>query len=344
MRTVYVVISCDVDPDRERLLEGVGPDRLYWRGVTEGIPALKQSVRGLQDSAGREPVFTWFIRADEQIREMQGSYAWFPRAHEGLLREVAITGDELGWHPHFWRRDPETGRWYQELDDRDWQLAMLRAAHAELAAALPDGVRSVRMGWSYHNDATIAALQELGVTVDLSALPGFATLGANAPRRGENLYDWCITPRTPYQPSRADYRRPPGAGEVALQLLEVPSYVSSSRLWSLMSGLQMARKTGSAAPLWRSLERPSYSINVTARPVYFAPLVHDLRKRLRRDGDTPVVFETHFHPDELVPNRSALYELHGVRANIESLIRACERAGARLEFVQARRIPEVWAQ
>ena len=56
MRTVYVVISCDVDPDRDRLLDGVPPGGLTWRGVTDGIPAVKDAVRGVRDAGGREPV------------------------------------------------------------------------------------------------------------------------------------------------------------------------------------------------------------------------------------------------------------------------------------------------
>lgn len=342
MRTVHVVISCDVDPDRERLLDGVPSGRLGWRGVSDGIPALKESVRGLLDHDGREPVFTWFLRADEQIREMEGEYGWFARARRALLDSLRHSGDELGWHPHFWRRDPVTGAWYQELDDRAWQLEMLRAAHADLLPSLGGDLKSVRMGWSYHNNETCAALEELGIEVDLSAIPGFRTLGDNPPKRSENLFDWHTTPRAPYHPSRADYRRPARDTEPAQRLLEVPSFVSTAPLWGLVSALQLARKTGQAAQLWYGVSRPTYTINVTAKPTFFAPLVAELRRELRREVSAPLVFETHFHADELVPNRSSLYELASVRANLTALVQACEESGARLEFVQARRVPSLW--
>jgi hypothetical protein len=70
--------------------------------------------------------------------------------------------------------------------------------------------------------------------------------------------------------------------------------------------------------------------------------VSELRRALRRAGDGPLVFETHFHADELVPNRSALYELASVRSNLAAVRRACDEAGAALQFVQARRIPALW--
>ena len=347
VRTVYVVISCDTDPDREGFLDGVPAGRLTWRGMAEGIPAVKNLVRGLSDSAGREPAFTWLLRADEQIRRLEGDYAWFARTHQSLLQWLEESGDELGWHPHFWRRDAENGAWFQEIEDVDWQVDMLHQAHRALVTALPRPPRSVRMGWTYHNNRTCHALEQLGIAVDFSALPGFRTLTARPPARGENLFDWLATPRTPYRPSRADYRRPARDGESSCRLLEVPTFVSTSVVWSLVGGLQMARKTGQAAQLWYAVRRPSYCINVTARPALFAPLVAQLRKALRGpprpppDAD-PLVFETHFHPDELVPNRSRLYNLESVRANLEAVLRACAEARTPVEFVRAEHVLTLW--
>lgn len=338
MRTVYVVISCDVDPDRDRLLDGVPPAGLAWRGVSAGIPALKEAVRGLTDAGGREPVFTWFLRADEQIRHLQGEYGWFVRSHPSLLRSLQESGDELGWHPHFWRRDERTGQWFQEIEDVPWQLDMLRSAHRDFAAVLPGPLQSVRMGWSYHNNGTYETLEALGIAVDLSAIPGLRTLAGTPPTRSENLFDWHSTPPAPYWPSPVDYRRPARGGERPRHLLEVPCFVSTSLVWGLVASMQLARKTGNVARLWDAVRRPTYCINVTARPALFAPLVAHLRKVLRRPGTGPLVFETHFHADELVPNRSALYDLESVRPNIEALLRACREARTPLEFVPACRI------
>jgi len=335
VRTVYIVISCDADPDREGFLDGVPHDTLAWRGLTEGIPAVKNLLHGLTDSAGREPTFTWLLRADEQVRALEGEYAWVVRTHTSLLHALQQSGDELGWHPHFWRRETPQGPWFQELEDVDWQVEMLHQAHRDLATCFPGAPKSVRMGWAYHNNRTYAALEALGVTVDLSALPGYRTLTRQAPTRSENLFDWYATPRVPFRPSRADYRRPVRGGETSCRLLEVPSFVSGSIFWGLVSGLQLARKTGTVGQLWNAIRRPTYCINVTARPVFFAPLVAQLRTALRRPGGGPLVFATQFHADELLPNRSHLYDLRGVRTNIEALVRACAAARTPVRFVPA---------
>ncbi len=280
---VYVVLSCDVDPDRERFLDGVPPGRLTWRGVDEGIPALKESLRGVRDGAGHEPVFTWFIRADHQINALQGSYGWLASSHAALFASLRASGDELGWHPHFWQQEAAGSPWFQDIEHVAWQVDMLKAAHRELAAAVPEPLRSVRMGWSYHNNETMRTLDELAIAVDLSALPGYRTFNPRR-TRAENLFDWFSAPREPYHPSRADYRRPPRGAEQALGLLEVPSFVSGSLAWSVVGGAQLARKTRELARLWEAVRRPTYCINVTAKPRYFAPLVAALRAALRGRG------------------------------------------------------------
>lgn len=240
VRTVYLVLSCDVDPDRAGVVAGTPSDRLAWRGMTEGIPALKARLRDVADDEGREPVFTWLLRADEQILELEGAYAWALRAHRRLLASLQDSGDELGWHPHFWRRAAPHAPWVQELADVDWQVEMLRRAHADFATGFAGPPRSVRMGWSYHNNRTYGTLEELGVAVECSAIPGYRTLRRSAPAAKENLFDWYTTPRAPYRPSRADYRRPAREGETSSRLTEVPSFVATSLPWALVSGVQMA--------------------------------------------------------------------------------------------------------
>src|SRR5206468_5336192 len=126
--------------------------------------------------------------------------------------------------------------------------------------------------------------------------------------------------RAPFRPSRADYRRPVRGGETSYRLLEVPSFVSQSIPWALVSGVQLARKTGQVGQLWNAIRRPTYCINVTARPVFFAPLVTQLRTALRRPSNGPLVFSTQFHADELLPKRSRLYDLLGFHPHLPFIV------------------------
>src|SRR5438477_3209285 len=146
------------------------------------------------------------------------------------------------------------------------------------------------MGWDDHNNRTYRALEDLGIVVDFSAVPGLRTFTGSPPTRGENFFDWHSSPRAPYRPSRVDYRRAAQKGETASQLLEVPSFVSTSVIWGLVSGLQLTRKTKNVKLLWQAARRPTYWINLTARHTYFAPLVKQLRATLgrRENGERPL--------------------------------------------------------
>ena len=344
VRTVYIIIGCDTDPDRAGFLDGVPADGLSWRGMTEGIPRLKESVVGLTDHRGREPAFTWLLRVDEQINQIHGAYNWVLSTQRSFLFDLEAGGDELGWHPHFWLQDPDSKKWYQETADIDWQTGMLRAAHRAFMEVFPERARSVRMGWDFHNNHTINTLDELGVTVDFSALPGMRTQPAEKPGRGENLFDWYRTPRAAYHPSQKDYRRPPKDDETSLALWEAPAFVSRSFIWGLVSGLQMARKMKAPGQLWQAIRRPTYWINLTGRPALFEPLATQLRKTLRRTTENKTFFVTYFHPDELLENKSSIYSHQSVRANLETLLHICDAQDVAVEFTRAEQIPELMDQ
>ncbi len=68
------------------------------------------------------------------------------------------------------------------------------------------------------------------------------------------------------------------------------------------------------------------------------PLLAQLGKTLRRRAAGPVFFVTHSHADEFVPNRSPLYTLESVRANIAALLSTCSAAGVAVEFIPAHRV------
>jgi hypothetical protein len=340
-RVVPIVIGCDTDPDRAGFVRELPAKGLSWRGMLEGIPALKTQVAGVRDDAGRAPVFTWHLRADEQIRTLQGSYAWVAETHGDLVTALRASGDEIGWHPHFWRHDPGLDRWYQEIIDDAWQLEMLRAAHAALLGA---GIRpkSVRMGWDFHSAETLAELAALGVRTDLSALPGMRTVHGVPPRRSENLYDWFDAPERPYHPSAANHQRRARGGEATLPILEVPIFVAHDRFWGLAAAAQLARKTRRSGPLLDALLRPSYFINVTARPNLFRPLVRALRLALRDRERTPPVFATYFHPDELLPDQRTLYASGHVTENLRALLAAIRAEGAQPLFLTSDEAATRW--
>jgi hypothetical protein len=283
------------------------------------------------------------VRADEQVKQLHGSYTWCLETHRDFFDALVASRDALGWHPHFWRYDSTGARWYQEVEDREWQLRMLHEAHLALVKA---GLTpaSVRMGWTYHNVQTFNALDALGVKLEFSPFPGLRSFRGAAKTRDENQFDWFVTPAQSFYASRKDPRVAARAGEPACRMLTLPCWVAQHPFWGLAAGVQMARKSKLPGLMWDAMRRPSYVINLTARPNLFAPLVKQLRNSLKSvsPGHAEPAFATYFHPDELVPNRSTMYARTHVRENLVSLLDCIRSAGAEPVFVTADRYVDQW--
>jgi hypothetical protein len=339
-KILYVVIGCDTDPDRKSFVDNDSDEGKSWRGVTNGIPLFKDIAKDIKDSHGNAPRITWLLRADEQIRNLYGDYAWVLRNFEKLFKDLQADGDELGWHPHFYRLEPSSTIWYQEIFDVAWQKQMLDEAYKAYSNVIPGRPVSVRMGWDFHNDSTLSKLAELGIKIDFSALPGLRT---NLPKRGEkayNVYDWINSPRHPYWPSDADYRRPPMKGEGKLPILELPIFASTSIIWGLIGGLQMARKMKDPSQFFQAIKRPTFVINITGKPKYFSPIASELSRILART-DKSVIFATYFHADELLDNKSSIYSRFNLRDNLKTLQKICVAREIKLEFITAEKTFDV---
>ncbi len=334
-KTLYIVIGCDTDPDRPGFIENLPVDGLSWRGMLEGIPRAKEKVKSIKDSIGNSPVFSWCLRADYQIKKIHGSYNYILANHKEFLLELEEDGDELAWHPHFWK-DDENGKWYQEVFDLDWQVNMLKEAFAAYQNVLPDRAKSVRMGWDFHNNETFGTLQNLGIKVDFSGIPRLKITPKNKNIRSVNFFDWSLSPNHPYFPALADYRRNAKDNESIFDLLESPNFISKSIIWGTISGLVLAKKMKDIKPLFNALRRPSYWINITGKSTLFAPLMDQVKRDFKyRDK---IFFITYFHPDELLKNKSSLYSLKNMANNISSLVERVEHYGAHAKFIQAREI------
>ena len=198
---VNLVVTVDVDNDGA----AAGATSLAWTSI-EWLPALKEIFERL------DVCVTWFVRADNQLMAVYGTAAYVLLEHEALWSRVVGPEDELGWLPHVYRWCRQTRRYVCERDPARF-VDQLKAAHSDLTSQ-GYGFTSVRIGDGYHCNATMQAVEDLGLRVDSTAIPG------RKRGDGSRVSDWVPTPNHPYHPSRADYRVA-GATD-RRELLEVP--------------------------------------------------------------------------------------------------------------------------
>lgn len=312
MAILPIAVVVDVDPDwRVQGTSGQAyKGEMHWEGLRRGIPDLLKLVEGIRDARGRPIRFTWMLRSDEQMATVYGEPAHAADEFADFWTSRREAGDEIGWHPHTWRYSEAERVWYQELSDEDWIRSCFEDGFASLTRRFP--FRASKTGWTYHNNVTMRLLADLGVKVDLSAIPGMAYKGT-VPGTNHPLgeYDWTRCPQEPYHPRVDDYQLP-GDGS-ALPILEVPN-------WTFPIGWARRLLHRARGRSWRDFANPAKNPSLVENGF----------------GNPPhtVPFVCYFHPEELL-SPTWMFGVAEVVKNITNLLEACRDRGTGSRFVVA---------
>lgn len=193
----------------------VSPASPEWRGIEDGIPIIAQVLAGVLDSYRQQAVATWFVRCDDQIESITGSPSYLFERYVSLWQSRQRLGDEIAFHPHLYREN--SGSWLQDNDPQSLNAHVHRSYSAMRSAGFCS--KTSRIGEAFSNNAVVNALEECGIEIDSTAMPGRVRLDA------QRSLDWSGTPTRRYHPAVNDYRVP---GDPCRKLLEVPM----SMLWT----------------------------------------------------------------------------------------------------------------
>lgn len=211
MRDLPIALTFDLDSDLfdESVAPTDGHSKISWRGISEGVPLIRDRLALVDLAYGVACRPTWFVRADNQIGEVYGRPAHLLVEYRSLFEDLRAAGEEIAWHPHLYRRVGDG--WRQETDDAALERAMTAALADMTAAGFTPACG--RIGEAYGSNGIMAAFDRLGIAFASSSMPGRKRIDA------ERMLDWEPTPRTAYHPSIADYRVP---GEPAHRVIEIP--------------------------------------------------------------------------------------------------------------------------
>jgi hypothetical protein len=165
--TIPALLCFDVEPDEFHLHDAPEPS---WPGF-ERLAMRAVSLRdALADASGRPAAFSWYLRLDPQIEVAYGSPAWAVERYESELEQLTAAGDELGAHPHAWRRDEE-GWFHDHADDR-WVEHCVGVALRTFEVAFGHPPFAYRGGDRFIDPTVVHVLEAAGVGVDLTLEPG----------------------------------------------------------------------------------------------------------------------------------------------------------------------------
>lgn len=298
-----IAITLDVESDffDTSLFAGKNRGDLQWKGIEEGIPLLVKTLRGYRDSFGNSLKFTWFVRADNQLRDVCGHAAYLLKKYEHIWKKLIESGDEIGWHPHLYEKSGE--RWVQETRP----VCLIDSLQQSYQAVSEEGFSPVssRIGEGFNSNEVMNELAELGINVDSTAMLGRVRMDS------ERSIDWQGTPPYPYFPSKTDYRIA-GEGRNRVGILEVPMSMIETKVeydkyplrrYVDLSFYNSAIKKG----LQTYIKSSNYLVSVT-------------------HPSTVLALTTRKHP--LVS-----FDIGQVKRNFEAVLSECNNLGKKVRFV-----------
>jgi len=338
---VTVAICCDVDPDvlgynLPATRFDAYKDKLGWKGVNN-IPKAREICNSVEDSNSNDVKITWYVRSDKQMKIIFNDYAYPLKNFSNIWKELEQQGDEIGWHPHLCRWSNQNKCWYQETFDNKWISHCLEKGHKEFLR-LAKNLTSIKMGWRFHNNYTIKKVNDLGLTVDLSASPGIKCEGSPDERGSHylNAYDWSITPQKPYFPSKKDYRRPPKNNEQSLSVLEIPATTapkSFSRIFVeevlRLAPLGLRKRILKGADIQFKSIPHRYVANITSPS--FKHISKQKFKEAKRNQKANTNLVAVFHPIELFKPKAFM----NLKENLKALTELSKRLKVPFRFLTA---------
>ncbi|KAB2946163.1 MAG: hypothetical protein OIN84_08985 [Candidatus Methanoperedens sp.] len=330
MKEVIVIICCDTEPDQPQyggLDYNVHFGKHTWKGIKEGIPKAKEVANYIEDAEGHNAKITWFLRSDDQIKELYGDPAWMVRNFMGIWKELGSQGDEIGWHPHLWRWNESIKSWYPELEDRIWIENCMEEGYNRFPEEFK--LTSSRMCWNFHSNITMNKVDELGLKVDISAMPGQKSIKPVNDSPDSLYYDWEITKEPPYFPSQSDYRREADINERSLDILEIPlTNFEISLSWQIKRILKRFLRPGRGYPLGK--RNPA---KIDDNPDFFRSCA--IRKFFEsKENNCRTFLVSYFHADEL-PGKDSLASTYFER-NLKYISEASRNYGVPFRFLTAR--------
>jgi hypothetical protein len=207
---IPIILVIDVEPDELF----IGRNRpVPWKGYEHVYDFFRSLRPMLSDRTGAPVHYSWYFRMDPQIADVYGSPAWATTHYATFVDDCAANGDEIGLHPHDYRWEPQANNWIVDHGNQPWINHCVKMAFDTFREVFDRACDSFRFGDRWMNNETLTLVESHGSRFDLTLEPGRPGQLATHPDKPFSgaLPDYTDVPRSPFRPSKLDFRKP-GSG------------------------------------------------------------------------------------------------------------------------------------
>ncbi len=201
-----IYISFDIDQD-------FNPDSNadYYNRTHGKFTSFGENFIEIIDCLEGQP-FSVFVRADDQINSLYGSYDYLISNNSNLIQQIKDRGGEINWHIHIYEFDGSD--WIQIRDEKKMTATFL--SNLKKVRSIKEiNTDIVRIGECIMTNKLMNQFNDCGIRIDSTALPG------RKRNDKEKYFDWSTSTNQSYFPSPNDYRIA-GKPRQSLNVLEVP--------------------------------------------------------------------------------------------------------------------------
>ncbi len=305
MSHFIICLTIDIDPDG---LSGVVTDRNS--SSFASFEKLNSFPEIISDKLKRQAPVTWFVRIDDQVKYFFGSRLHLVETYRAFWDKTRAMKHEIAWHPHIYQ---QSGGEFVIPQDAAFACDQVSSVHEEISGYQLE-LKSFRNGEGWQRNETIELVEQLGYTVDSTAIPGIM-------KPAPHLLNWKDTPNHPYYPSVDNYR----VNASERKLLEIPM-----NTW-------IVKAPYDKEPRLRYMN-PCIHANIFEESLLSSSLF---------EGDETVKVLTFIsHPDELVeqstPDQLYMRTTENYIRNVERLTEEISRKNGTFEFCTLQKAAAIW--
>ena len=193
MNEFNLCITLDTDADP---VDKNHKNSITFENLDYNLSEIFRNINLIKSKINLEIPISWFVRIDNQIKEIFGEYDWILNNYSKFWDQQILEKNEIHWHAHIYQKIEN--QWFFPKNDEVF-INKIKDVHDYLKKNNLN-FNCVRLGEAYMTNNIMNFLRNTGLKADSSCIPG------RKRDDNEKSFDWTNSPNHPYFPAEQNYQ------------------------------------------------------------------------------------------------------------------------------------------